>query len=59
MQLKDTQLLRQQAYVEAMERHDLTIALGPAGTAHMTLADYARFIAAIALVPLRTSAVTS
>jgi phosphate starvation-inducible PhoH-like protein len=30
--------LRQQAYVEAMERHDLTIALGPAGTGKTFLA---------------------
>ena len=30
--------LRQQTYVEAMERHDLTIALGPAGTGKTFLA---------------------
>ena len=30
--------LRQQSYVEAMERHDLTIALGPAGTGKTFLA---------------------
>jgi len=30
--------LRQQAYVEAMERHDLTVALGPAGTGKTFLA---------------------
>jgi phosphate starvation-inducible PhoH-like protein len=30
--------LRQKAYVEAMERHDLTIALGPAGTGKTFLA---------------------
>ena len=30
--------LHQQAYVEAMERHDLTIALGPAGTGKTFLA---------------------
>ena len=30
--------LRQRSYVEAMERHDLTLALGPAGTGKTFLA---------------------